>query len=138
MGAASERLYQLRPVTFRYKQPEADGQKPIQVGLIAEDVAAVMPELVVYNQDGQPESVAYHLLPTLLLNEVQKQHELVVAQARQLKQQDQRITELTAQAADVQLMKTQLAELQHLTAQLAAREDLAGAKPAEVAQIAVK
>jgi trimeric autotransporter adhesin len=126
MGAASERLYQLQPVTFRYKQPEADGQKPVQVGLIAEDVAAVMPELVVYSQDGQPESVAYHLLPTLLLNEVQKEHELVVAQARQLKQQDQRVAELAAQVA----------ELQRLTVQLAAREELAGAKLAEVAQLA--
>jgi len=136
MGAASERLYQLQPVTFRYKQPEADGQKPVQVGLIAEDVAAVMPELVVYNQDGQPESVAYHLLPTLLLNEVQKEHALVAAQARQLKQQDQQIAELTAQAVDVQSMKTQLAELQRLTAQLVARQDIAGAKLDQVAQVA--
>jgi trimeric autotransporter adhesin len=136
MGDVSERLYQLRPVTFRYKQPQADGQKPVQVGLIAEDVAAVMPELVVYNQDGQPESVAYHLLPTLLLNEVQKEHELVLSQARQLKQQDQRIAELTTQAADVQFMKSQLAELQRLTTQLAAREDLAGAKLDQVANVA--
>jgi hypothetical protein len=136
MGAASERLYQLQPVTFRYKQPEADGQKPVQVGLIAEDVAAVMPELVVYNRDGQPESVAYHLLPTLLLNEVQKEHALVVAQALQLKHQDQQIAELTAQAVDVQSMKTQLAELQRLTAQLVARQDIAGAKLDQVAQVA--
>jgi hypothetical protein len=28
-----------------------------------------MPDLVVYNRDGTPESVAYQLLPGLLLNE---------------------------------------------------------------------
>jgi hypothetical protein len=31
-------------VTYRYKQPFADGLKPIQYGLIAEDVADVYPE----------------------------------------------------------------------------------------------
>jgi len=136
MGTLSERLYQLQPVTFRYKQPDADGKQPIQVGLIAEDVAAVMPELAVYNSDGQPESVAYHLLPTLLLNELQKEHQLVMAQAQQLKNQELRVAELTAQAADVKAMKAQLAELQHLTAQLAARQDTAGARLDQVAQVA--
>ena len=35
MGDASDALMKLRPVTFRYKQPDADGQKPLQYGLIA-------------------------------------------------------------------------------------------------------
>jgi hypothetical protein len=76
MAEASERLLKLRPFTFRYKQPNALGEKPIQYGLIAEEVAEVLPELVVLNKDGQPESVAYHLLPSLLLNELQKEHRL--------------------------------------------------------------
>jgi hypothetical protein len=84
IGDVSERLYNLRPVTFRYRQPEADGQKPVQVGLIAEDIAAVMPELAVYNQDGQPESVACHLLPTLLFNELQNEHRQIEQQQEEL------------------------------------------------------
>jgi len=83
MGDASNPLMQLRPVTFHYKQAEEDGSKPIQYGLIAEEVEQAMPDLVIYNKDGTPESVAYHLLPSLLLNEYQKQgHKLAAADAR--------------------------------------------------------
>ena len=73
MAAASERLLSLRPVTFRYKKAFEGGDKPMQFGLIAEEVAEVFPELVVYNDDGTPEAVKYRLLSTLLLNELQKQ-----------------------------------------------------------------
>ena len=41
-------------------------------GLIAEEVAEVMPELVVFNEQNQPETVKYHILPSLLLAEVQR------------------------------------------------------------------
>lgn len=72
MGDASARLRALRPVTFRYRQPYANGEKPVQYGLIAEEVAAVFPELAVFNAAGQPETVKYQDLTPMLLNEVQK------------------------------------------------------------------
>jgi hypothetical protein len=84
IGRVSEKLFGLRPVTFRYTQPFDDGSKPVQYGLIAEEVAEVMPELVVYGEDGKPETVSYHLLATLLLNEVQRDHRVMQAQADQL------------------------------------------------------
>jgi len=74
MGEVSDRLMDLRPVTFRYKQADQEGNKPLQYGLIAEEVAKVYPDLVVYNKDGQIQSVQYHQLPALLLNELEKQH----------------------------------------------------------------
>jgi len=43
MGAASDGLLRLRPVTFRYKKAFDDGSKPIQYGLVAEEVAEVYP-----------------------------------------------------------------------------------------------
>ena len=43
MGDATNGLMHLRPVTFRYKKPFDDGSKPIQYGLIAEEVAEVYP-----------------------------------------------------------------------------------------------
>src|SRR5262249_8388946 len=46
----SQGLYQLRPVTFRYKQ-DPQGQR--QYGLIAEEVAKVYPELVTKGADGK-------------------------------------------------------------------------------------
>jgi hypothetical protein len=70
MRDASARLMKLRPVTFRYKE---DPSGTLQYGLVAEEVARVYPELVTYGDDGKPISVAYHLLPAMLLNELQKQ-----------------------------------------------------------------
>jgi hypothetical protein len=68
MGSYSNVLYDLRPVTFNYKQHTPD---VISVGLIAEEVEEVMPRLVAY-QDDKPMSVKYHDLPAMLLNELQK------------------------------------------------------------------
>jgi len=77
MADVSDRLMQLEPVTFRYKQASADGSQPLQFGLIAEQVAAVYPELAVYGKDGQVETLQYQQLPALLLNEIQKQHKTI-------------------------------------------------------------
>ncbi len=74
MGATSDRLLQLRPVTFRYKEAHENGAMPLEYGLIAEEVAEAFPDLVVFNAEGQPETVKYRLLSSLLLNEVKKQH----------------------------------------------------------------
>ena len=38
-----------------------------------------MPELVIYNDKGQPETVAYQTLTPLLLNELQREHSAVAA-----------------------------------------------------------
>ena len=76
MGASTDRLFNLRPVTFRYKT-QKDGSP--HFGLIAEEVAEVMPELAVRGQDGQIETVAYHELAPMLLNELQKQHREIQA-----------------------------------------------------------
>jgi Chaperone of endosialidase len=73
MGGFSARLAALRPVTFRYTQPAADGSRPLDFGFIAEEVAEVFPELAVRSADGTIETVAYHKLPVLLLNELQQQ-----------------------------------------------------------------
>ena len=77
MGEASRGLLRLRPVTFRYQKPFADGSKPIQYGLIAEEVAEVYPDLVVRSADGQIETVKYQVLDSMLLNELQKEHQQV-------------------------------------------------------------
>lgn len=64
-------LHRLRPVSFRYLPVETRGAQR-HFGLIAEEVAEVMPELVVNDADGQPYTVRYQLLPPLLLAEVQR------------------------------------------------------------------
>lgn len=84
MGDFSARLAALRPVTFRYRQPMDDGSTPLDFGLIAEEVAEVFPELAVRGADGQIETVAYHKLPALLLNELQKQQRMIDALVQRL------------------------------------------------------
>ena len=77
MGDTSRGLMQLRPVTFRYQKPFDDGSKPIQYGLIAEEVADVYPDLVARSVDGQIETVKYQVLDSMLLNEVQRQQKRI-------------------------------------------------------------
>lgn len=77
MADSTDRLMQLEPVTFHYKQASPDGSQPLQFGLIAEQVAEVYPELAVYNQQGQVETLQYQQLPAMLLNEIQKQHRTI-------------------------------------------------------------
>ena len=70
----SEQILNLRPVTFRYKQADEKGGFPTQFGLIAEEVAKILPELVEFDEQGKPLSVFYHLLTPLLLAELQRGH----------------------------------------------------------------
>ena len=100
MGEASGDLLKLRPVTFRYKQAQDDGSHPLQYGLIAEEVADVYPGLVQFDK-GEPQTVLYHVLPAMLLNEVQKQQreiealeKLIQSQQEQLKAQEERLRRL--------------------------------------------
>ena len=69
MADSSSDLLKLRPVTFDFIGKPSHKR---QVGLIAEEVYEIMPDLVVHNIDGEIESVKYHDLPALLLNELQK------------------------------------------------------------------
>jgi hypothetical protein len=96
LGDASRELRRLRPVTFRYKGRAADGTRPRRYGLIAEEVAAVYPELVRYGLTGRPLTVRYDELPAMLLNEIQRQRRELEAQGAQLEAQ---AAELAAAAA---------------------------------------
>jgi hypothetical protein len=97
---------QLRPVTFRYKEAYANGGTPDEFGLIAEEVAQVFPELVVFNEDNQPETVKYRLLSSLLLNELQKQS----AELRSLSGQVAEIEDLKAQVANLNQMMRRMSD----------------------------
>lgn len=94
MGDASAALMRLRPVTFRYRQPFADGSKPVQYGLIAEEVAEVYPDLVSRSANGKIESVKYQLLDPMLLNEVQRLNRENAAQAEKIQNLEQRLLRL--------------------------------------------
>jgi hypothetical protein len=88
MEHASEVIYQLNPVSFRYK-PEIEPARPASFGLIAEEVENVQPDLVLRDKEGKPYSVRYDQVNAMLLNEFLKEHsrnekqEATIAQLKQ-------------------------------------------------------
>ena len=112
MGDTSERLMRLRPVTYNYKQAYEDGSKPLDYGLIAEEVDDIYPDLVAHSQDGQIETVMYQKLTPMLLNEVQRlkkqnddQKNQLVQQRNQLTRQDEAILALSERLARLESKK---------------------------------
>jgi hypothetical protein len=65
-----ELLQRLRPIRFEWKD---GGTKDIGFG--AEDVAAVEPLLVTYNEKGEVEGVKYDRISTVLVNAIKEQQE---------------------------------------------------------------
>jgi Chaperone of endosialidase len=82
IGDRSSALLKLRPVSFRYNNDPAD---TLQYGLVAEEVAKVYPELVVWGPDGKVMTVRYSMLSAMLLNELQKQTHKLDRQADQIR-----------------------------------------------------
>jgi hypothetical protein len=86
MGDASDALFALRPVTFRYKR-EIDRERIQQFGLVAEEVEKIDPNLVIRDPDGKPYSVRYEAVNAMLLNEFLKEHKAFVAEQRKVQEQ---------------------------------------------------
>ena len=85
MDKASEAILGLKPVSFRYKVHK---DTTPQFGLIAEEVAKVNPDLVIYDSDGKPYTVRYDAVNAMLLNEFLKEHKAFVELQRKLEQQE--------------------------------------------------
>ena len=91
-----QRLYRLKPVTFRYKK-EIDRGSTQQLGLVAEEVAVVNPDLVIRDKDGKPYSVRYDQVNAMLLNEFLKEHRAFVEEQRKVAEQQKEIDALKAE-----------------------------------------
>ena len=79
----------LRPITFTWKQ---SGTRDI--GLGAEDVAAIEPLLITHNDKGEVEGVKYDHLNVVLINAIKQQQAQIEQQQTQIKQQQQQIESL--------------------------------------------
>jgi len=99
MDSASEAVLALKPVSFYYK---SDNTNTPQFGLIAEEVAAVNPDLVVRDQNGEIYSVRYDAVNAMLLNEFLKEYRKVQEQNSKIQQQEATITELKSTVAQQQ------------------------------------
>jgi hypothetical protein len=67
LESATEKVEQLRAVRYNKIGHELE-----EIGLIAEEVAEVYPEVVNYNEEGQPDGVNYTRLSVILLKAVQE------------------------------------------------------------------
>ena len=74
-----ELINRLRPITFDWKQTGAR-----DLGLGAEEVAAVEPLLVTYNERGQVEGVKYDRIGVVLINAIKQQQEQIRRQQSQI------------------------------------------------------
>ena len=124
MDKASEALFALKPVTFRYKK-EIDPQGIYQFGLVAEDVEAVNPELVVRDKEGKVNTVRYDAVNAMLLNEFLKEHKAFLEEQRKVQEQQATITQLKKDfgATVAQLtarLDEQASQIQKVSAQLEA------------------
>jgi hypothetical protein len=80
-------IYNLRPVNFDWKDKERQKAEGTQLGLIAEEVDALCPQLTWRDSEGKPEGVHYEWLGVPLLVEVKKLRKRVEALENQLKSQ---------------------------------------------------
>ena len=111
MERASETLFALRPVTFRYKKG-IDPQRIPQFGLVAEEVEAVNRDLVVRDEEGKPYSVRYEQINAMLLNEFLKEHEAFL-------QEQGKVQRLEAALERVnERVKEQEAKIERVSAQI--------------------
>lgn len=100
MDRASEVIYRLKPVSFRYK-PEVEPTRPLSFGLVAEDVEQISPDLVIRGSDGKGGSVRFDAVNAMLLNEFLKEH-------RKVNEQEATIAELKSDTAKQQATISQL------------------------------
>jgi len=103
---ASEAIYNLKPVSFRYKA-QIEPTRPLSFGLIAEDVETITADLVTRGSDGRVNSVRYDAVNAMLLNEFLKEHKTVQELKAALVQQQKEIAALTAhiKAHDARIQK---------------------------------
>ena len=114
MDKTSEAILALKPVTFCYK---SDKTNTPQFGLIAEEVAAVIPDAV-RDKNGEIYTVRYDAVNAMLLNEFLKEHRKVEQlQAGFAQQQKEFQAALARQQTEIEALT---AGLQKVSAQMEA------------------
>jgi Chaperone of endosialidase len=109
MDKTSEAILALKPVTFHFKNDEANIP---QFGLIAEEVAQVNPDLVSRDRDGKPYTVRYEAVNAMLLNEFLKEHRKNEEQGATIAEQQKEIQALAA------TVKEQTSQIQKVSVQV--------------------
>jgi trimeric autotransporter adhesin len=125
MDKASEVIFSLKPVSFRYKN-EIDPECTPQFGLVAEGVEKINPKLVVRDAEGKPFTVRYDAVNAMLLNEFLKEHRKVEEQNHKIQEQEATITQLKK---DMETVIAQLKEQDSKIQKVSDQIELSGPAP---------
>ena len=89
----------------------------MQYGLIAEEVAKVYPELVIRDDAGKIQGVRYDELAPMLLNELQQQQRINLAQAAEIRELKGQVAELNDLKEEMRAALLKLQNKDQLVAQ---------------------
>jgi hypothetical protein len=111
LQGALEKVGRLRGVSYDLK-----GSGKHEVGVIAEEVGAVVPEVVTYENNGKDaRGVDYTRLTALLIEATKEQQVLIRKQQQRIRTQEAQIkaqqSEIRAQQTEGQIQKSQIAQL---------------------------
>ena len=96
LDRALEKVRELRGVSY-----DLEGTNRHEIGVIAEEVGAIVPEVVAWSGK-TAEGVDYSRLTALLIEATKEQQALIEQQQRQIKDQEMRIVQLTSQVKEIQ------------------------------------
>jgi hypothetical protein len=82
-------ILKLRAVSYKWKESGKE-----DIGLIAEEVAELIPDLVIYDEEGRPDAVKYNKLPIYLLELIKEQQEKIDEQQKQIEELSGEINEI--------------------------------------------
>jgi hypothetical protein len=105
-----EKISQLKPVYYYWKKdefPDKHFTDKRQIGLIAQDMQKVFPELVVEDKEGYL-SVDYSRFTSVLLKAIQEQQQIIHEQQQQIHDQQKVIQELQAENAQIKAENAQI------------------------------
>lgn len=86
------KVLKLKPSTYVFR---SDSRNCKQIGLIAEEVAEVLPELVVVSKEGVIDSVKYDQLAVVAIKAIQEQQALIEQQKKSIKALEAKISRLS-------------------------------------------
>lgn len=118
LSTDTEAVLDLEPRSFEFEETGQPG-----VGLIAEEVDDVLPDLVNYDEKGRPNSVKYDRLGVYLVPEVRENRDRLTEVERAVEEREARIDELEA---DLAARDDRIAELESRLAAVESHLGLGG------------
>ena len=100
MSYGLQQLKQLRPVTWKWKDPS---RKELPMGLVAQEVEEVIPELIIRGgESNTPLGLNYVGLVPVMIKAIQEQQMQVDTLHRELKDRDEKLAVLEARLAELE------------------------------------